>query len=133
MASLEEQITATYLNTTETERVAKEIEAKIAQVPELRADLDIPPIQYGTKFDASKLTRRAKYFIEKYDAPLASFLGISTGLHQQLQQEQEAKDALMERMRLKTESLKAANEESANLRRYRALRGLNVSTGRPQI
>ena len=52
MASLEEQITATYLNTTETERVAKEIEAKIAQVPELRADLDIPPRQYGTKFDA---------------------------------------------------------------------------------
>jgi len=41
---------------------------------------------------------------------LASFLGISPRLDQHLQQEQEAKDSLMERMRLKTESLKAANE-----------------------
>jgi len=32
-------------------------------------------------------------------------------------------------MRLHTEKLKAANEESLNLRRYRAARGLNISIG----
>ena len=61
MASLKEQMIDSYMNTAETERVAKEIEAKIAQVEELKADLDISPRQYGKKFDASKLRRKAKY------------------------------------------------------------------------
>lgn len=129
--ALEDDITASYMGVISIEKKAKEIEEKIAQIYQIDPTRDIPVRPYGKPFDPTKLSDRAKYFINRNDVPLASYLNINDGSFAKVQERQEQIEAAKQRMIQKTEELRNKNIEQRFIRESRQSRGLNITTGNP--
>ena len=100
-------------------------EAKSKQIEDLIKSYDgasalLPPRQYGKPINPEKYGLTLRSIIEKNNPQLAAFLGISTGYHRRIEEEELSRKEAIERMRQKTKELQEKNE-SNKLRRERNL------------
>ena len=98
-------------------------EAKSKQIEDLIKSYDgasalLPPRQYGKPINPEKYGLTLRSIIEKNNPQLAAFLGISTGYHRRIEEEELSRKEAIERMRLKTKELQEKNEAN-KLRRER--------------
>ena len=98
-------------------------EAKSRQIEDLiksyrGASALLPPRQYGKPLNPDKVGLTLRSIIEKNNPQLAAFLGISTGYHRRIEEEELSRKEAIERMRLKTKELQEKNEAN-KLRRER--------------
>ena len=98
-------------------------EAKSRQIEDLiksykGASALLPQRQYGKPLNPEKFGITLRSIIEKNNPQLAAFLGISTGYHRRIEEEELSRKEAIERMRQKTKELQEKNE-SNKLRRER--------------
>ena len=121
--SLEIQLQAAYDAQEDTETAAREIEARIRQIPGTKGLL--PSRQYGREVDrvaiANSLTLRS--LIARHDRHLAAYLGVSMD-NRKADAEAEARKMQAERMRLETERLRTSNQAAALRRERNLIQGL---------
>ena len=98
-------------------------EAKSRQIEDLiksykGASALLPPRQYGKPVNPEKFGITLRSIIEKNNPQLAAFLGISTGYHRRIEEEELSRKEAIERMTQKTKELQEKNEAN-KLRRER--------------
>ena len=93
------------------ENMAREIEAKIAEIPGAKSLL--PSRRYGEPVSAEKIRANLtlRSLIEQKSPQLAVYFGLDAGVaHRRL--EEEARELLKQRMQMLTEKSRAANEQA---------------------
>ena len=98
-------------------------EAKSRQIEDLiksykGASALLPSRQYGKPLNPNDFGITLRSIIEKNNPQLAAFLGISTGYHRRIEEEELSRKEAIERMRQKTKELQEKNEAN-KLRRER--------------
>lgn len=106
---LEEKITQSYMQNEGIENEQLEITARLNKIPGLR-DL-LPSRRYGQKWIDCKFGISAQSVIERNDAPLASYLGLSTGHWRRIEEAETARQETIKRMQEKTEELQYKNQQ----------------------
>jgi hypothetical protein len=106
---LEEKITQSYMQNEGIENEQLEITARLNKIPGLR-DL-LPSRSYGQKWIDCKFGISAQSVIERNDAPLASYLGLSTGHWRRIEEAETARQETIKRMQEKTEELQYQNQQ----------------------
>ena len=119
-------IDAAYQQAEDTEAIAAAIEARIIAAggrPLLR--------QYGKPVDAAAIKQNLTLVsqLNRYDLPLATYLGVQNGSAQKLEAEQAARKAAAERMATATAALKERNDAAASNRYRHQLAGTNPLGG----
>ena len=111
---LEEKITQSYVQNEGIENEQLEITARLNKIPGLR-DL-LPSRRYGQRWQDLKFGISAQSVIERNDAPLASFLGLSTGHWRRIEEAETARQETIKRMQEKTEELQYQNQMKSQQR-----------------
>jgi hypothetical protein len=111
---LEEKITQSYVQNEGIENEQLEITARLNKIPGLR-DL-LPSRRYGQRWQDLKFGISAQSVIERNDAPLASFLGLSTGHWRRIEEAETARQETIKRMQEKTEELQYQNQQKQQQR-----------------
>ena len=106
---LDEKINQSYLANEGVENEQLEITARLNKIEGLRGLL--PKRGYGQKWQDLKFGITAQSLIERGDAPLASFLGLSTGHWRRIEEAETARQQIIERMKAKTEELQYQNQQ----------------------
>ena len=90
-------------------------EAKSKQIEDLIKSYDgasalLPPRQYGKPVNPEMFGLTLRSIIERNDPNLAAFLGISTGYHRRMEEEELSRKEAIDRMRQRTLELQEYNE-----------------------
>ena len=123
---LSTSIDAAYQQAEDTENIAIQIEARIIAAggrPLLR--------QYGRPVDATAIKQNLTLVsqLNRYDLPLATYLGVQNGSAQKLEVEAAARKVAAERMQAATAALKERNDANAANRYRHAIQGTNPASG----
>ena len=130
LQSIDDQIKASYQSASQTETVARQLEARISQIPGAKQHL--PARRYGQPVDTAKIRSNLTLtsLIAQDSAELAHFLGIDPGIKQRLDEEAAAKALQAESLKMRTEQL-AAKNAADRLHRERSFNaGVSPLTGR---
>ena len=111
---LDEKINQSYNSNEGIENEQLEITARLNKIEGLKGLL--PKRGYGQKWTDVKFGISAQSLIERNDAPLASFLGLSTGHWRRIEEAETARQEVIKRMQEKTEELKFKNQQKAQQR-----------------
>jgi hypothetical protein len=130
MTDLDSQIDARHREVEAVEDQARQIEARICQIP--GADRLLPRRPYGTPVSGSEVGKNLtlRGLIARADAPLAAFLGIASGEHRRRDEEAAARAMQAQALQMQTEQLRAANAEAQRRREWAQLNGRSALTGR---
>jgi hypothetical protein len=130
MTDLDSQIDARHREVEAVEDQARQIEARICRIP--GADRLLPRRSYGTPVRGSEVAKNLtlRGLIARADAPLAAFLGISSGEHRRRDEEDSARAMQAQALQMQTEQLRAANAEAQRRREWAQLNGRSALTGR---
>ena len=129
--SLEERLFKSFDDQQKVEHEAREIETLIKTFD--GASGLLPQRKYGEPVDPTKFGITLKSIIERNHKELAAHLKISTGYWERQAREDEEYQQLLERMKVKTEELRARNLEDKQKREWRMVRNLDPTTGHPRI
>ena len=123
---------ATFREASGREGMARQVEAKIAEIPGAKAL--IPARRFGEPVSAqaikSNLTLRS--LIESHSPELATYFGLNANIAIERIEEREARELLKTRMQLLTEQAAAKNAAAAQRREAAQRAGINQWTGRRQ-
>ena len=111
---LDEKINQSYITNEGIENEQLEITARLNKIEGLKGLL--PSRRYGQKWTDVKFGISAQSVIERNDAPLASYLGLSTGHWRRIEEAETARQEVIKRMQEKTEGLKFKNQQKAQQR-----------------
>ena len=133
MSDLNTEISASFLEQEDIENKALQIESRINKIT---GDSKLlPKRRYGNPVSEAEIAKNLTLssLISKEDRELAAYLGIATGAHRKAEEEENARQLFIERTRLATEELMRKNQAAALHRERSFARGVNPTTGRPQI
>ena len=106
---LEDKITKSYMENEGVENEQLEITARLNKIQGIAGLL--PTRKYGQKWQDLKFGITAQSLIERGDAPLASFLGLSIVHWRRIEEAETARQEIIERMKAKTEELQYQNQQ----------------------
>jgi len=127
---LDQQISEAYQSASQTETIARQLEARISQIDGAKHHL--PARRYGQPVDLAQIKSNLTLssLIAADSAELAHFIGLDPGIHHRIQEEKEARHLAAESLKLKTEQLAAKNKAAQEHRDYHFGRGLSPWSGR---
>lgn len=130
MTDLNDMLAEAQANTTQTETLARQLEAEIKKIPGIAGHL--PKRRYGQPVDAAAINNNMTLngLINVHRPDIAAFLGISNGLAQHREEEAEARKLQMERMKMQTQQLRQQNQNAQMQRERASLAGINPLTNR---
>ena len=128
---LEEKINQSYISNEGIENEQLEITARLNKIEGLKGLL--PKRGYGQKWIDCKFGISAQSVIERNDAPLASYLGLSTGHWRRIEEAETARQEVIKRMQEKTEELKFQNQQKAQQRQKDLLWNQTHGAGQQRI
>ena len=110
MSVFEQELHDAFNESEKIESKAKEVENRIKQISGA-ADL-LPKRPYGTPVSGNNFSLTLKYLINLEDRQLAAFLNIADGTWKRHEEEQTARQEMIERMKAKTEELQYNNQQN---------------------
>ena len=118
-SSIEEAITASYQSASKVETMARQLEARIARIPNTKRHL--PHRNYGQSVDLGKISSNLTLtsLIAQDSAELAHFCGIDPGIRHRIDKEKEARVMAAQSLQMRTEALRAKNEAASQERQHR--------------
>ena len=128
---LDEKINQSYISNEGIENEQLEITARLNKIEGLKGLL--PSRRYGQKWTDVKFGISAQSVIERNDAPLASYLGLSTGHWRRIEEAETARQEVIKRMQEKTEELKFQNQQKAQQRQKDLLWNQTHGAGQQRI
>ena len=128
--SIDEAITASYQSASQVETMARQLEARIAKIPNAKRHL--PHRNYGQPVDLGKIRSNLTLtsLIAQDSAELAHYCGIDPGIRHRVDEEKEARAMAGQALQMRTEGLRKANESAARLRQQQLISGINPMSGR---
>jgi hypothetical protein len=128
--TLEQRIEAAHSDSERVETEARQIEARICQIP--GADRLLPIRTYGRSVSGEAISKNLtlRSLISEHDPRLASFLGVGTGSQRRNKELEAAREAAALALATETERLRELNKASAKYREQCNTFGLNPWTGR---
>jgi len=130
MADLNQKIAEAHSNVEAVELEAKQLEARLRQIP--GAERLLPKRSYGqpVNIDAIKGNLTFRSLVNSYDEQMASYLGINSGSAKAAEERREARLMQAEALRLRTENLRAQNAAAALQRERFSNAGIDPITKR---
>ena len=118
-SSIEEAITASYQSASQVETMARQLEARIARIP--NAKLHLPHRNYGQPVDLRKIRSNLTLtsLIAQDSAELAHYCGIDPSIRHRIDEQREAKAMAAQSLQMQTEALRAKNEAARQQREAR--------------
>jgi hypothetical protein len=128
--TLEQRIESAHGDAERIEDEARQIEARICQIP--GADRLLPVRTYGRPVSGEAIGRNLtlKSLISENDQKLASFLGIGTGSQRRNKELEAAREAASLALMAETERLRAITAAGVSYREQANIAGVNPVTGR---
>ena len=127
MSVFEEQLQNAFNESEKIETQAKDVENRIKQISGA-SDL-LPKRPYGTPVAGKSFSLTLKYLINSQDRELAAFLNIADGTWKRHEEEQTARQEMIERMKAKTEELAYQNQIKSQQRQKDLLWNATHSVG----
>ena len=127
MSVFEQELHDAFNESEKIESKAKEVENRIKQISGA-ADL-LPKRPYGTPVSGNNFSLTLKYLINSEDRQLAAFLNIADGTWKRHEEEQTARQEMIERMKAKTEELAYQNQIKSQQRQKDLLWNATHSVG----
>ena len=117
--SIDDQIKASYASASHVETQARQLEARIAQIP--GAKRHIPSRSYGQPVSTAEIKKNLtlSLLIMQDSAELSHFLGLDPSINIQLEEQKEAAKLRAESLRMQTEQLAARNAAARQQREQR--------------
>ena len=117
--SIDDQINASYQSASQVETHARQLEARIAQIP--GAQRHMPARQYGQPVDMAKIRSNLTLtsLIAQDSAELAHYCGIDPSIRHRIDEEREARVLAAQSLQMQTEALRAKNQAAAQERQHR--------------
>jgi hypothetical protein len=133
MDSLEQRIETAHGDAERIEDEARQIEARICQIP--GADRLLPVRTYGRPVSGEAISKNLtlRSLISEHDPKLAAYLGIGSGSQRRKEELAAAREAASLALMAETERLRELNKASAKYREQCNTFGLNPWTGRRAI
>jgi len=128
--TLEQRIETAHGDSERIEDEARQIEARICQIP--GADRMLPVRTYGRPVSGEAISKNLtlRSLLIEHDPRLASFLGLATGHQRRKEELAAAREAAALALATETERLRELNKASAKYREQCNTFGLNPWTGR---
>jgi hypothetical protein len=119
-SSIDEAITASYQSASQVETLARQLEARIAKIPNAKRHL--PHRNYGQPVDLGKIRSNLTLtsLIAQDSAELAHYCGIDPSIRHRIDEEREARAMAAQALQMRTEALRAKNEAARQEREARA-------------
>ena len=118
-SSIDEAITASYQSASQVETLARQLEARIAKIPNAKRHL--PHRNYGQSVDLGKirLNLTLTSLIAQDSAELAHYCGIDPGIRHRIDEEKKARAMAAQSLQMRTDALRAKNESVRQERQHR--------------
>ena len=118
-SSIDEAITASYQSAYQVETMARQLEARIAKIPNAKRHL--PHRNYGQPVGLGKIRSNLTLtsLIAQDSAELAHYCGIDPSIRHRIDEEREARAMAAQSLQMRTEALKAKNQAAAAERQHR--------------
>lgn len=128
--TLEQRIEAAHGEAERIEDEARQIEARICQIP--GADRLLPVRTYGRPVSGEAISKNLtlRSLISERDPRLAAFLGVGTGHQRRNKELEQAREAASLALMAETERLRAINAAGVKYREQANSAGVNPLTGR---
>jgi len=128
--TLEQRIEAAHSDAERVEDEARQIEARICQIP--GADRMLPVRTYGRPVSGEAISKNLtlRSLVAEHDPKLASYLGVGSGSQRRKEELAAAREASALALATETERLREVNKASAKYREQCNSFGLNPWTGR---
>ncbi|MFZ4805339.1 MAG: hypothetical protein ACOYLI_11855 [Synechococcus lacustris] len=128
--TLEQRIESAHGDAERIEDEARQIEARICQIP--GADRMLPVRTYGRPVSGEAISKNLtlRSLISERDPRLASYLGVGSGSQRRNEAHAAAREAAALAMATETERLRELNKASAKYRERASLAGVNPTTNR---
>ncbi len=109
--SIDEAITASYQSASQVETMARQLEARIAKIP--NAKRHIPARQYGQPVDMAKIRSNLTLtsLIAQDSAELAHYCGIDPAIRHRIDEEKEVRAMAAQALQMRTEALRQQNQQ----------------------
>ena len=110
-SSIDEAITASYQSASQVETMARQLEARIARIPNAKSHL--PHRNSGQPVDLRKIRSNLTLtsLIAQDSAKRAHFCGIDTGIRHRIDEEKEARVMAAQSLQMRTEALRQQNQQ----------------------
>ena len=117
--SIDEAINASYQSASQVETMARQLEARIARIPNAKRHL--PHRNYGQPVDLGKIRSNLTLtsLIAQDSAELAHYCGIDPSIRHRIDEQREAKAMAAKSLQMRTEALRAKNQAAAADRQQR--------------
>jgi hypothetical protein len=131
--TLEQRIESAHSDAERIEDEARQIEARICQIP--GADRLLPVRTYGRPVSGEAISKNLtlRSLISEHDQKLAAYLGIGSGSQRMNKELEAAREAAALALATETERLRELNKSSARYREQCNTFGLNPWTGRRSL
>ena len=118
-SSIDEAITASYQSASQVETMARQLEARIAKIPNAKRHL--PHRNYGQPVDLGKIRSNLTLtsLIAQDSAELAHYCGIDPGIRHRIDEEKEARVLAAQSLQMRTKALRSKNEAARQERQHR--------------
>ena len=129
-SSIDVTINASYQSASQVETMARQLEARIAKIPNAKRHL--PHRNYGQPVDLRKIRSNLTLtsLIPQDSAELAHYCGIDPSIRHRIDEEKEARAIAAQALQMRTERLRESNERAAKAREQQLISGINPMTGR---
>ena len=117
--SIDDQIKASYASASQVETQARQLEARIAQIPGTKRHL--PSRSYGQPVNTAEIKKNLTLssLIMQDSAELSHFLGLDPSYKHRIEEQKEAAKLRAESLRMQTEQLAARNAAARQQREQR--------------
>lgn len=131
--TLEQRIESAHSDSERVETEARQIEARICQIP--GADRLLPVRTYGRPVSGEAIGKNLtlRSLIAEHDPRLAAYLGVGSGSQRRNKELEQAREAASLALMAETERLRELNKASAKYREQCNTFGLNPWTGRRSL
>ena len=118
-SSIDEAITASYQSSSQVETLARQLEARIAKIPNAKSHL--PHQNYGQSVYLGKIRSNLTLtsLIAQDSAELAHYCGIDPGIRHRIDEEKEARVMAAQSLQKRTKALRSKNEAARQERQHR--------------
>ena len=120
MSNLNDLIDRTHFDYEQNEVKAKQLEARILQVPGMSKEF-LPKRKYGQEYKGDQLGVTAQSLIVKGDKPLAAFLGLDLNYWHEKNKREQEREEYINAFKEKTEELKYKNQQDKVAREKRMI------------
>ena len=116
---LDQQISEAYQSASQTETLARQLEARISRIDGAKRHL--PARRYGQPVDLAQIRSNLTLssLIAQDSAELAHFCGIDFSIRHRIDEEKEARAMAAQSLQMRTEALRAKNQAAAQERHQR--------------